>query len=144
MFSIVGSEVDRGSLRLRFLSGTRLLGSLHCSLDREHKLSALLSVPPQDHSKIVEALLQDKKSAAKAMKAREDELSVLFAAHIVQKWQESSASINSNGGTVTPAIALHRPGASLSFLQTAADCVLDLSATYKLGIQVLSIPSSNS
>lgn len=68
MFNIVSSETDRGSLRLRFLAGSRVLSTLASAQQRELQLSALLSSPPLDHVRVVEGFLEDKKRTTKAMK----------------------------------------------------------------------------
>jgi alanyl-tRNA synthetase len=138
MFSIVGSEQDRGSLRLRFLAGDRLLTALQQGLCREQQLSSLLSVPPSELVRVTDSLLQDKKNAAKAMKASDEELSLLFATLIVEKYIDATAATATADPDTTPApvVVLHRPGASLSFLQVTAECMLQLSAARGLGIQV--------
>lgn len=136
MFSIVSSESDRGSLRLRFLAGGRVLAALGQSLRREQELSALLSVAPAEHARVADGLLQDKKASAKASKAAEEELSVLFASILVQRYEDAAALAVAAGSMPVPAVVLHRPGASLAFLQAAADCLLQLSEGKQLGLQV--------
>jgi hypothetical protein len=134
MFSIVSSEVDRGSLRLRFLAGNRVLAALQQSLCREQQLSVILSVAPAEQAKVVDSLLQDKKAFTKAMKATDEELSLLLASHVVQRYR---SRLDDASTGIVPAIVLHRPGASLPFLQAMAECILQMSDDLKLDIKVL-------
>lgn len=71
----------------------------------------------------------------------EEELSVLFASQVVQAWsdardREAASSPSSSPNKPALALALHRTGASLGFLQATAESVLQISQIRQLGIQV--------
>lgn len=76
---------------------------------------------------MVSALLQDKKDASKSAKSTEGELALLFASSIIHTWRDkvarnqagSEGNIGAGG-----VVVLHRPGASLAFLQAAAEHML--------------------
>lgn len=56
IIKIIAVEKNRGAVRLRFASGSRVLGALGRSLTREAKLTARLSCPPAEHDGAVDAL----------------------------------------------------------------------------------------
>lgn len=141
VFTIISDEKDRGALRLRFLCGGRVLSSCRHMLQREARLSAALSIPPTEHQQAVESLLLEKKNAMKGLQSMEEEMSVMFASLVFQEWNKQRQE-HPQAATSISSIVLHRPGASLGFLQSCADCLLHLSESNNAGLQIVYISSA--
>ena len=79
---LLKAEKSKGSVKLWFLAGKRVLKSLGDSMERQTKLGAVLSVGPADLVDRVEDLSVKHRAADKAGKALALELVDLFAAQI--------------------------------------------------------------
>ncbi|CAM9443794.1 unnamed protein product, partial [Ectocarpus fasciculatus] len=83
MLKIVGIEKDRGSTRLRFIAGGRVLHSLDVCLRNEARLVSLLALPRGGHADAVDKLLKEKRAAVKERKMWSNELAVLAAKELM-------------------------------------------------------------
>jgi alanyl-tRNA synthetase len=137
MFKIVTQEKDRGAVRLRFLSGHRVFKTLSSTLFCEMELSRLLCIPSPEIVSTVTTLVTEKREMSKQIKTCQDELAVFYAQELVTLWsQQLQAERRSY-------VIQHRPGASLAFLQLAAETISQISEARALGIQAIFLSGSD-
>lgn len=110
--------------RVRFVAGQRAFNLLGACIARQNTLNLALCVPPAGHAAAVERLQNERKATNKEMKACNEELAVLLGRSI---WHEATATTAEAGTPVL--IAIHRPGASLAFLQQVAETILSTAAS---------------
>lgn len=102
----VGLDVQKGTGRLHYLAGGRVLADAAASQRRAEALTALLNRGPAEHAEVVDALLRDQKDARRAHKALEAELATHLGAALAR--------------TDAPAAALHRDAGDLALLGAIA------------------------
>jgi alanyl-tRNA synthetase len=138
MFKLITQEKDRGAIRLRFLSGQRVFKALSASLLTETELSRLLCIQPLEIVSTVTSLFVDKREMSKQIKALQDELAVSYAQELVSLWSQPQSQQQ-----LKSYIIQHRPGASLPFLQLAAETISQINEARSLGIQAIFLSGSD-
>jgi alanyl-tRNA synthetase len=120
LLKILGFEKDRKAIRVRFVAGNRALRYFQIGLQRETIFSNKLSAPPQEHVKIIEKLLGEKKDLEKKYETSQEELAVYFALSLL-----SRSHSNQGTSTIISLLHKHKTGASLKFLLKAASVILE-------------------
>jgi alanyl-tRNA synthetase len=138
MFKLLNQEKDRGAIRLRFLCGNRILRALGTSLLAEMELSRLLCIQTSEIVPTVTSLFAEKKELVKQVKGLQDELAGYYAQELVQLWSRQQTSTDAHRSHIIQ----HRPGATLAFLQLAAEVILQMSEAQSLGIQAIFLSGS--
>lgn len=116
VLKIIGSEKDRKSQRIRFVSGQRALSLFQSCITREAILSPKLSAPAVDHVKAIDKLIKDKKDLEKKLDLANEELASFFGQNLHQSTLSSS---------VVGLLAASRVGADLKFLLKASSVALE-------------------
>jgi hypothetical protein len=142
---LLSQEKERGAIRLRFLSGNRILRALGSSLLNEMDLSRLLCIQTSDIVPTVTSLFAEKKELVKQVKGMQDELAGYFAQELVHLCSRQQSSPDSIDRSISRSyIIQHRPGATLPFLQLTAEIILQMNEAQSLGIQAIYLSGSSS
>lgn len=120
MLKIIGTEKNRGSLRVRYLAGDRAVKYFGEALAREATLSTKLSVPPTQFVAQVDKLLKERKDNSKKWDVYSEELAGFWGASLAAA---AAASDKPNF------VVKHRVGADLKFLVKAAESVIAANPT---------------
>lgn len=115
LLKIIGTEKNRGSLRVRYLAGDRAARYFGEALTREAALSTKLSVPPQQFVAQVDKLLKERKDNSKKFDVYSEELAGFWGA---------SLATAAAAGDKPNFVVKHRVGADLKFLVKAGESVL--------------------
>lgn len=106
----VGLDVQKGTGRLHWLAGGRLLADARRSQDRAEALTRALCRGPEEHLEVVEGLLAEVKGARKAVAAAEAELAVHLGRALARA---ESPALHREGGDLRLLGAIARAAAEV-------------------------------